>query len=353
MIVKNESPVITRCLASVKEIIDYWVIVDTGSTDGTQEIIRQFMKDIPGELHERPWVNFSENRNQALELAKIKGDYILFIDADEQLSITEPFDRNHLDKDCYYCILHHDNLLDHHSVALVHTRCDWKWVGVLHEGILSPDAKTTELLSSIKKIGSLRQGARSLDPKKYEKDAAILETALKEDPLNSRYVFYLAESYVNGGNYLMALKNYEKRAHMEGWDEEVFWSLYCIGQIQEILGMAQQTVIQSYNKAFSFRPTRLEPLFRLTLIYLKEENYLQAYLLAKEAIQIPLPNDALFVEKRKYDYLMHYIFAECAFRMGRIDEAKEALEKVLKTPDLPEEIRNSALNNLNLIRTRR
>ena len=58
MIVKNESHVIKRCLDSVKPIIDYWVIFDTGSTDGTQRIIQEVLKDIPGQLHERPWVNF-------------------------------------------------------------------------------------------------------------------------------------------------------------------------------------------------------------------------------------------------------------------------------------------------------
>ena len=39
MIVKNEAPVIRRCLDSVRSLIDYWVIVDTGSTDGTQDIV--------------------------------------------------------------------------------------------------------------------------------------------------------------------------------------------------------------------------------------------------------------------------------------------------------------------------
>ncbi len=66
MIVRDESPVIRRSLASVKNLIDYWVIVDTGSADDTKEIIKEFMKDVPGELHERPWVNFEHNRNEAL-----------------------------------------------------------------------------------------------------------------------------------------------------------------------------------------------------------------------------------------------------------------------------------------------
>ena len=45
MIVKNESQVIRRCIDSVKDYISYWVIVDTGSTDGTQDLIKEIMAE--------------------------------------------------------------------------------------------------------------------------------------------------------------------------------------------------------------------------------------------------------------------------------------------------------------------
>mgnify|MGYP000265124153 CR=1 FL=1 len=60
------------------------------------------MKDIPGELHETEWVNFQYNRNYALGLAKEKADYLLFIDADEELLYSENFQKPNLDKDYYY-----------------------------------------------------------------------------------------------------------------------------------------------------------------------------------------------------------------------------------------------------------
>ena len=76
MIVKNESQVIRRCIDSVKDYISYWVIVDTGSTDGTQDLIKEIMAEynIPGELHERPWVDFGHNRTENLRYAKDKAD---------------------------------------------------------------------------------------------------------------------------------------------------------------------------------------------------------------------------------------------------------------------------------------
>jgi len=57
MMVKNESAIIRRCLDSVKGVIDYWVICDTGSTDGTKEIRKGVPEGNPGVLHEVPWVD--------------------------------------------------------------------------------------------------------------------------------------------------------------------------------------------------------------------------------------------------------------------------------------------------------
>ena len=101
MIVKDEAPVIARCLASVRPIIDYWVIVDIGSTDGTQDAIRALLDDLPGELHERPWRDFAHNRTEALELARSHGEYVLWIDADDVLEIEPDFEMPELRADSY------------------------------------------------------------------------------------------------------------------------------------------------------------------------------------------------------------------------------------------------------------
>src|SRR5215813_94463 len=87
MIVRNEAHIVGEVLDAVAPYISSWVIVDTGSDDGTQEMIRRHMAGlgIQGELHERPWRDFGHNRSEALALAQGRGDYVWVIDADDMV----------------------------------------------------------------------------------------------------------------------------------------------------------------------------------------------------------------------------------------------------------------------------
>ena len=75
-IVKNESKVIERALKSALPIIDYALIVDTGSTDGTQKIISKFLEkhSIEFEVIEEPWKDFAHNRTSALKHLRKRKD---------------------------------------------------------------------------------------------------------------------------------------------------------------------------------------------------------------------------------------------------------------------------------------
>ncbi len=86
--VANEAPTITRMLDSVSPYINYWVIQDNGSTDGTQDIIKNYFKKkrIPGFLYETEWQYPGFNRDHTLQTAlkaDHKCDWILRMDADE------------------------------------------------------------------------------------------------------------------------------------------------------------------------------------------------------------------------------------------------------------------------------
>ena len=84
MIVKNEERFLGQCLASVKEIADELIVIDTGSTDRTVEIAREHGAQV-GHFE---WCNdFAAARNASI--APATGDWILFLDADEELSPAE------------------------------------------------------------------------------------------------------------------------------------------------------------------------------------------------------------------------------------------------------------------------
>lgn len=91
MIVKDEAPVIVRCLQSVRPLLDYVLIEDTGSTDGTQELIREWLA--AENLPDRPWSDFGTNRSSALEALRQRREieYALVMDADDVLVFASDF----------------------------------------------------------------------------------------------------------------------------------------------------------------------------------------------------------------------------------------------------------------------
>ena len=352
MIVKNESEVIERCLGSVKPFIDYWVIVDTGSTDGTQDVIKNFMKDIPGELHERPWTNFEHNRNEALSLAKGKGEYLLIIDADEILEYEKEYSLPSLDKDFFFMKVRELKAVDIQRIALIKESLNWKWTGVLHEMLVCTEAHTSGILEGIVNICNGAIGGRSKIPKKekYLKDALVLEEALKTEPNNSRYMMYLAQSYMAAEEYLLAKKCLERRVTMASSDEqETFRAIYTLGDALEKLDDLE-SARKTFMQAHSFRPTRAEPLHRAAVIHRKKGEFLLGYLLSKYALSLPYPTGEWCVEYQTYEYAMQIEYANCSLLLGKFAEGLQACNELLSNPKMPAEYIEPVKMNLEIAR---
>lgn len=340
MIVKNERDVIQRCLLSVKALLDYWVIVDTGSSDDTKSLILNTLKDVPGEFYERPWISFEENRNQALELARGKADYILFMDADETLTISPEFKKSQLEEDFYLFRLIERSHTDFYRVSLIRDLPCWFWRGLYHEAIDSTETMSGRKLETIVKYGCTKDGNQSKNPRKFLQEAEWIEEALAKDPMNSRYVFYLAQSYGNAKMYEKSLTLYEQRVSMGKDAEEVFWSYYCMGMIQQHLKYDAKEWIGSYTKAYSLDPKRLEPLLQMARYFQDHEQPLLGYMIAKMGLPVHKPFCTGYFHAWVYDYALELVFIECAAALGKKDEAKKTSELLLKKT-IPEEIRQA------------
>ena len=134
MIVRNESRIIKRLLTSVLPIIDTYVICDTGSTDDTPKIIKDFFDEhhIPGEVISEPFKNFGYNRTFALKAARNKATYALLLDADMIFKIEPDFNKQALTKDAYM-IIQKGGGLNYYNTRLIRLDIDAKCVGPTHE----------------------------------------------------------------------------------------------------------------------------------------------------------------------------------------------------------------------------
>jgi glycosyltransferase involved in cell wall biosynthesis len=344
MIVRNEAPVIGRCLASVRPFIDAWAIVDTGSGDGTQAAVRAALADLPGELIERPWVNFAHNRTEALRHADGRADYVLVIDADEVFVADEGFRLPRLTADSYNVEMRYGGY-SYLRKQLVRAALPWRYDGVLHEYIVCELAKTEAFLPGVR-TEPHRDGARAKDPHTYRRDALLLENALIDDPGNARYVFYLAQSYRDAGDLELAVRHYTRRMEMGGWPEEVWYSLYQVAQIEESQGKPWGDVMQRYLAAHELKSDRAGPLYRIGLHYQRKSEYRLAHLFLSQAMAIPYPAaDRLFVERALYEHQLALEYAVSCFYVNRQDEATEVNNRLLRSPALPAALYEHVVRN--------
>ena len=350
--VANESRTILRMLESCYKYIDYWVIQDNGSKDNTKELINDFFREkgIPGFLYETEWKFPGFNRNHTLQecLKSNHGcDWILRMDADEELRVEDDFD---------WSILEDTNVASYHMVAdagdTKYLRT-WLWNSKLpwffqndkrHETIHLPDVgedfERKILPFGFRHIVS-SDGQTWSVPRKFLKDALELEIdKIVEDKINGDYyhLWYIAKSYSDcygdHNQYFFGRKHSEEFARraifyferflnlMYGWDNSTdvnkedemgYFALICIANANIYLGNMEKA-IESYYLAEQFSPMRNEHLIYLAellenLGLLEDVLNVITKMMLPERVN-PFPHKAFLIEDRAYhntsNFLMEY-----------------------------------------------
>lgn len=350
MIVKDEEAVIERALRSAKPWITRWVIVDTGSTDRTKEIIREVMADVSGLLLDRPWVNFEVNRTEALEACRGQMDWAIMLDADDNLAGAVPTPAlwqalNEKVDGVALQIRHGD--IQHQRVQIFRVMADWCYRGVLHEtaycrgrpadqvriGVLPP---TTYMVTRC-------EGVRSRDPEKYFKDALLLESEWARHPDNMRTLYYLAQSWRDAGNKKKAAQYYREYVDTSGgWPYERYMSYVNLIDLVE----SQEEKLALAWAAIEIAPSRLEAQYsvlrarRLAGLPATQQVYALAATTANRAIT----EDIVYVNPSVYAWGFDDEFAVVAFATGHYREAYEAsVRAAMGAPTA--EMRENALRN--------
>ncbi|GAA2929437.1 glycosyltransferase [Streptomyces mexicanus] len=337
MIVKNESGAIERCLKSVRGLLTTWVISDTGSEDGTQDIIRDTLRGIPGELHEEPWVNFGHNRSLNISHAYKKADYLLLLDAD--LEIRQEEELPPLTAAAY--MLRHEGPLEYRIRRLVRGDVTWRYEGVTHEYLTTDEPIDQANLDALVVVDHADGGSRH---DKFERDARLLTAELERDPDNPRTVFYLAQTMRDMGRREEAITLYERRAGMGGWVEEVYFSQLQVGVLKAETG-DWPGAMDALTQAWETRPQRLEACYELCSRLRVMGRYRAAHAVASAGVDRPVPDDLLYVSPWVYRWGLLFEFSITAYWVGDLAGSYQACNQLLAMPDLPEAVRRQTLIN--------
>jgi glycosyltransferase involved in cell wall biosynthesis len=360
MIVKNESHVILRLLNSVVPIIDYWVIADTGSTDGTQEIIQKFFeeKGIPGKLLQIDWIDdFSYARNQSLNEIEKHVDYGMWIDADEELIINSSFNKEEMLKQEFHSISIETiyGKVNYTRKNIWKTGMNFYWEGPIHELLSSKEETIGGLAKGLSVVVRAEGSSWGNIIEKYLGHAKILQ-AHAEKTNDPRWVFYTAQSYRDAQEYPTSIEWYKKRAEMtEGFYEETFISKLMVAKLSEIIGKSKNECTILYQEANSSDPARGEAIKNLIQMYHRLNDWENAYVFSLYGLKYnknnPYPHRVLFLDTALYDFEMLELHSLSCFYTNRIEEGSRCYwmmrQQLLELgPDyLPQEAMQRVLNN--------
>jgi len=357
MIVKNESKIIERLFNSVYKIIDSYCICDTGSTDGTPQIIENYFKskNISGRVIQEPFRDFGYNRTYSLSACEnqVNADYILLMDADMILEYGPNFDGDAFKKglccaDAHY-IFQGSPTMSYKNVRIVKNNIGIKYWGVTHEVISTPHgAVYSGIQRDLLFINDVGDGGAKAD--KYVRDIRLLLRGLEEKPNNDRYTFYLANSYRENGEKQKAIETYKKRIEIGGWIEEIWQSYYNIGKCYQALG-EHEKAIANWLEGYDKFPERLENIYEIMTYYRKESRnrlVYELYKMVKPRLDMTRgkPLDHLFVQNDVYDYKIDYEYTISGFYCNpdKMDIAALCM-KVLETPSVEHHVIENIMSN--------
>ena len=322
MIVKNGSKPLKNTLLAIKDYIDHWTILDNGSTDGSQDSIREILRDIPGNLYEEPFVDFEVSRNRSLELAGTNCEYNIILDDSYILhggaKIREILENN-TKNDAFSIIIKDENSL-YESTRITRASKNLRFKYKVHEMII---CKNNLLLNDkdifiIDDIDVKHQQRSSI---RHGRDIEILLQEHKKYPKDTRIIFYIANTYLSLGKYDDSLLFYKKRIKLakEKNEHEVYMSFYRIGIIYDFK-KDWTNAEKYYMQAYNMRPFRAEPIYQIAKHYYKMDSLNKAEIFLTNLIKIQIPPislDCFIIDYKIYKFEIPYLLAELYFKKGK------------------------------------
>jgi glycosyltransferase involved in cell wall biosynthesis len=376
LIARNESKTLPRLLKSLDEFKERGgkvYILDTGSTDNTAEVARNWGAEVhevgskflievdealaraindkyvvPGEL---PVINegdkqfdYSSARNYIAEFSET--DFIFTPDCDEiftsfNIDVISGLIDSGVQQLEYNFVFSH---LPDGSPAIqflhskAYNRKNLKWVGVIHE-VLQGEANRQYVYEDVIKLEHFQNPETNRSH--YLRGLAI-DTYM--NPENDRNSHYFGRELMFTGRHRSAIKELKRHLTMGKMPMENAQSMTFIGDCYKELNMPEQQV-EYLNKSILMDGTRREPYLKLAEFYLFNDRFLQAIAYGKATLEIPY-NNYYANNMSHYTDIPHRILYNAYGFVGNIDEAKIHLNKCLEyQPDNSDYLRDYRFYN--------
>jgi FkbM family methyltransferase len=340
MVISDEIDALAECLASCRDLIDRWLICDTGSRGEAERLIREALPHVPGELHPIPAGLREHARETLMALAREAADYLLLLEPNWVIDATREQFEN-LTADAYLARVAADGEGEEREI-LIRGGLDRSSAPTAGRS----DARHTERLEGVAVRAHASRGG----------NLETLKDTVARDPQDAGAVFALARAHHlladeidDDDRRRLALEWYRRRAAMPGWAEETYCAWLQAGVLSERLG-DWPAAVDAYMRAWEARPERLESVHALAVGLRVRGLHRAQHRFAGVASglrPLPIPPDLLLVARWIYEWGLLFEYSISAYWCGDYDASIAACTRLLEIDGLPDDYRADTRRNLN------
>lgn len=343
-ICKNEVQFAKRWMMSMSEA-DQVYVLDTGSDDGTQQLLRSLGAHVTEEVIE-PW-RFDVARNRSLELVPQDTDICVCTDLDE---VFRPGWREALEQawisgaeQCRYHYVWSVNPDGSEGLTFwpekIHSRRGWQWIHPVHEVL--------EWVGKVQPACVVWADDVWLehypDPQKSRSQyLELLELSVKEDPDDDRNMHYLGREYLFRGRWNDCIETLKRHLEMPRatWADERAASMRYIAKALQEKGEPDQAR-NWYLKAIAEAPHLREPYVDLAMLLYQQEQWDGVLYFTGRALEIAARPQTYISEAAAWGSLPYDIRSIALHQTGRITEALTAAKQALALEPSNERLRGN------------
>ena len=365
LMVKNEKNSIKNTIDSVKNYIKNIIVLDTGSSDNTIEIIRQTCKKNNQTLYlkETKFISFPESRNEAIEFAEQVSDsiYFLLMDAGDELKTNLTKDQfinsiNSLSPIYNYGLVRHNWLIknsleDHYDVRFIKNKnkCRYDLRYLVHEKFKDV---TNDIfnMSDIFYLYQNRDLYGTSTEKRYINDIEMLSKSIP----NKRNLYFLGQTYLNMEDFENGFKynilSYEKEDDENMGDHIIKTILIRIGFCAIRCGKSKEIIFKYLTHAIDkFEEPPIEAFIFLFSYAIEKKITREVVHYAAKLFNLKKPNDISNINHEYYDYKRWSLISiVCLLSNNQLPLGKQACKKALEFSNNPIDRNNMQIYNYHL-----